>query len=336
MKYIVKVILVVFIILISVGCTDKKESNSSINEETITNNETSRNSDLDLNKYENSIVLGLIKPSWDFAQKNGIELQNFIERVDVLSILLKDNLDELIDNSICLDMKEKSHFKINRGNYYYFKKTLEKTEILYYGQLNGDSEPEGLGIVFELYDDFSSEEYLPLVKYIGYFESGKFDGYGIEFENPSATEIPNIVDINILKNNSTLFNASSYYEGYFKEGEHSGTGIICTSNLYENSLVYNSTDIIDSNTLIYSFTIGDFSKNNIDGNCVEYLGKNIIYVGEKTESKYDGYGKLYDPDTGELIYEGEFSNGQYHGKGILYDKNGKVLHDGEFVYGDIK
>lgn len=57
---------------------------------------------------------------------------------------------------------------------------------------------------------------------------------------------------------------------------------------------------------------------------------------KKTESEYDGYGKLYNPDTGDLIYEGEFSNGQYHGKGILYDENGKVLHDGEFVCGDIK
>ena len=288
----------------------------------------------DYSKYENSVVMNMVKPAWDYARTNNINIPNYAERKEIFDLLTIDNMNDILSQSIFVEMEKKDHLKIARGSYKYYKKTLDKTNTIYFGQVNKNSEPDGLGIVFQLYDKYT-DDVVPLIKYIGYFDSGKYDGYGIEFEIFQPEEIPNIVDMESLINNLVLFNANEFYEGYFKDGDYSGEGVKCISNLYENAIVYSPDKMINANDLTYSYTIAEYSKNTINGESKEYYGNKLHYEGKQKEDEYHGYGKLYNIETGNLIYEGEFSHGDYHGKGILYDENGKVLHDGKFVAGEI-
>lgn len=313
------------------GNRDRDEENNTQSKD----KKESKNDSVNYSVYENSIIMNMVKPAWDYASKNNIDLPNFIERKEVLNVLTTNNINSILSKSIHVEMEEKEHFKMVRGSYEYYKKTLDNTNTLYYGNLNSDSEPEGLGVVFQLYDEYTDEP-IPLVKYVGYFDSGKYDGYGIEFEIYESDEIPNIVDMEILLKNSTLFNTNDFYEGYYKDGDRSGDGVNYISNLYENLMIYSGKEEINSNDLIYSYTIAEYSKNTINGYSKEYMGNKLYYEGEQKEDEFHGYGKLYNLDTGNLEYEGEFSHGKYHGKGTLYDESGNVLHKGEFVVGDIK
>lgn len=58
---------------------------------------------------------------------------------------------------------------------------------------------------------------------------------------------------------------------------------------------------------------------------------NLIYVGNVTNGKYDGYGTLYD-GSGNKVYQGNFTNGAYNGYGTIYS-GGKVSYIGSISNG---
>jgi len=58
---------------------------------------------------------------------------------------------------------------------------------------------------------------------------------------------------------------------------------------------------------------------------------NLIYVGNVTNGKCDGYGTLYD-GTGSKVYQGNFTSGAYNGFGTIYS-GGKVAYVGTTANG---
>ena len=77
---------------------------------------------------------------------------------------------------------------------------------------------------------------------------------------------------------------------------------------------------------------GAFSKNKYNGEGKEYYGEtgNLMYTGAFLENLYEGEGKLYYPDGVTKYYEGEFSAGVFNGQGILYTEDGARLYEGGF------
>lgn len=280
-------------------------------------------------EYSDSLLYSRIGPIWQFADENNIKIYKFKERKKLCNFIKKNNVDKLSTDTVFLKKSEKIH--LDRENSPYYKKTLEQSELLYYGKLNSDSEPDGLGIILELYTDLNTDDPDLMIRYMGYFKNGQYDGYGVEFAIPSAYEIP--VSMEGIKNNITLFN-EPIYEGKFKKGEYCGKG-----NSYSNdllSIVLESSEEVDPAILSYNIIVAKYKKGSENGKAKEYYGNKLRYSGEMKKGEYDGKGKLYSVDTGKIIYEGEFDGGVYWGKGILYDENGELIHKGEFMDGDVK
>ena len=56
-----------------------------------------------------------------------------------------------------------------------------------------------------------------------------------------------------------------------------------------------------------------------------YKNKRIKYIGTYKDGKFDGKGKLFYDDFGNIKYEGEFKNGEEYGNGKKYDKRGNLI-----------
>lgn len=234
----------------------------------------------------------------------------------------------------------------------YLKRTINEQDFdyIYFGDLK-DEMPDGDGVLFQIaYSDIGKLVIAPL--YIGEFEKGMFDGYGIQF-----LLLGNVYDSPILLKLGVTYKA---YEGYFEEGELEGKGnLYYMSDILENVIgleeyaekyqedfetfeneFYNSDEIIFySPTEPFKSSIkysGDFQKSEFSGKGHLYdFESNLIYFGEFSNGKYNGKGtKFFRSGTEE--YRGEFSNSLYHGKGILYNKDGSVKYDGQFRKGDVK
>ena len=237
----------------------------------------------------------------------------------------------------------------------HYKKTInaQEADYKYYGKLNRSDEPDGTGVLFEKwYDDSYENESIcfTAVYYIGEFNNGFKDGYGIEYN----------VDIG-----KGYFGVN--YEGKFKNGEYNGDGIlyyygsgtdidididyrqILSDRAYGMSS--SSYDVffpqIDGGKLVTYPLI--FSKMRYDGDFKngEFHGKGKLYAGYDDEGILTLYyeGEFQDGDAegkgteyftnGAIKYQGEFKNGEYNGKGTLYDVDGNVLHKGKFKNGDV-
>ena len=257
--------------------------------------------------------------------------------------------------------------EVSKGGFFteskiHYKKTIneEKAVYRYYGKLNKKNEPDGTGILLEvfnnnLYDleDINPPKFMVAVYYIGGFKNGFKNGYGIEYSNRYEEHEF------VLK-----------YEGNFKKGKYNGKGTAYLGvdrrvdlavrnellSLLNNALMSDSTDnkffpYIKGNKLITypvlltnKYYDGKFKEGSYNGkgkiyehewddvSLVEY--DYIRYNGKFKNGKYEGKGTLYfDKEIAE--YKGAFKNGKYHGKGILYDRKGNVLHKGKFKNGEI-
>ncbi|WP_270458980.1 hypothetical protein [Faecalitalea cylindroides] len=291
--------------------SSKDEKNSTTKSET--NSNKSKNED-SLDKYSDSVGYIMLKEAWEYANQNDIEITNFRQRKNVLELATKDNIGNILDKSVPVEETSKL-FSDNIG----YKKTLDGSNLYYYGDLDKKSRPNGWGVLFEY--DVNGMDYI--VKYIGEFDEGYFDGYGIiclDSNIESFGDVP-VEDMTICEEYPIIIQKTLIYEGYFKEGFENGEGI-------------NYTKSLDSND--YSFDIGEFKKDTWNGQMKVYHGNVLIYDGETKNGNYHGKGTQYYYGTGNLQYEGEFVNSEYQGKGTLYDEQGNIIHKGEFLEGDIK
>ena len=312
------------------------------------------------NSKNKSLVYPIVKTALNKAEQYNANIYQFEEREIVLNMLNTENSDEILNNLYYLKttsstIGRESTYRVN------YKKTVDKTEFLYYGEFNDNSEPSGLGIIFQAFL-LEDDEPLLLVKYIGNLKNGFYDGYGLSFE---CSDSFTFFDKEVYKKNYILFNGEGMSEGYFSEGVYNGKVNYFDCDI--SNAIRELNDPMDEllfNDLVYDIKIGTYENGTLNGDYTEYLygeiaftgkviygipsgeGKEyqiyplkhyLVYEGNFENGVHNGYGKEYSTTSGKLIYEGNFKNNQYHGKGILYDENtGKVIHDGEFSFGDIK
>lgn len=228
----------------------------------------------------------------------------------------------------------------------HYKKTIDTNDAQYkyYGKVNKNSEPEGMGILIE--NKKNTGGYIAIY-YIGEFDDGYMEGYGIEYNNDFDNEL------------------TVRYEGEFRKGKYNGNGTAylgCVESdgtqiikdwkyaimmdeprqeyeyLFEEVVGGDWVYPVSVATKVYS---GEFKDGEYHGKGKRYLGVDenkqpiLVYEGNFENGKYSGKGKSYYFINGQLEYEGQFKNGEYHGKGILYDEQGNVLHKGKFKNGEI-
>ena len=64
-----------------------------------------------------------------------------------------------------------------------------------------------------------------------------------------------------------------------------------------------------------------------------YFDNQLKFEGEYLNGRRHGKGKQYNEDDGYLEYEGEYYKGLRQGKGKEYNEDGKLLFEGEYLYG---
>lgn len=91
-----------------------------------------------------------------------------------------------------------------------------------------------------------------------------------------------------------------YYYGDIKDDKKNGFGVLINSGW------------------IY---VGDFEDDEGDGMVSVFKNDTLIYVGEWSESSFQGEGKEFYPN-GKIKYDGHWSKNAYDGSGVYYDENG--------------
>ena len=247
---------------------------------------------------------------------------------------------------------------INGSKNGYFRVYKNNFNGLIYKGFYKDDLYEGKGI---LYNENGEKIY------DGHFKEGKYEGIGIEYFQGGKLkrkllyekgeplnecigvfyDEDNIIYQGILKDlmpengkNITIYDSKRniIYIGDFSNFEFNGKGIL----YYENSNKIYFDGFFDSGSYIYGILYdpegnkiyeGEFMNNQprTSSNIKLYeLNGNIKFIGDLTEGKYQGFGKLYKHS--KLLYEGNFKDGFYEGTGILYvDENTK--YEGIFKKG---
>ena len=235
------------------------------------------------------------------------------------------------------------YFKDGIKNGYFRIYQNNSKKLIYQGFLK-DSKYHGKGI---LYDNSGNK------KYEGNFNESKYYGIGIEYFRKGISkrkmvydgfplkecfgelydEKSNLIYQGLLKNfkpekgkDIAIYDEERYlaYIGDFSNFEYIGKGI----------LYYTKTNMIFFDGI---FDMGLFSKGSLydpkgekiyEGEFIKgqpkeikniklyELNGNIKFIGDLSEGKYQGFGKLYE--NNRLIYQGNFKDGFYEGNGILY------------------
>lgn len=314
MKRIIFGIVMILGVTLLCGCSGIDTGNSTSEQKT--------------NIAQDSYVQAEMEHYYKYITENNMAVPVFDEYDKIANTFTESNYSEQWGNYVYVD--EDLSFKDNKS----YTETLETSDYLYWGELNRDKQPDGIGILYECYYyvdyDYSNPDLL--IKYIGEFKDGYYSGYGIEFEIPDWDADYYYMELN--EENLYLMN-QPIYEGYFEEGLRSGSGVEILSTLgTANMDTYEA--LLDPNAADYSVFIGNYKKGELEGNVIIYYDGALVYEGEFSNGDINGEGKQYFVEPkGVLKYEGEFSNGLYHGKGKLYDENGEVIHKGKFSSGDI-
>ena len=198
---------------------------------------------------------------------------------------------------------------------------------------------EGRGILYGMNDK---------IIFNGYFKNGEYEGFGRLYEN-------------------TYDNHKLIYNGYFKNGKYNGKGILYSNNqiIYEGFFLdgeYNGIGIEylkygkikmkyqkgkplnkcygilydKNNNEIYKGLLKDKRPQNAKSVCIYDDYGSLKYIGDFSDFKFNGKGKLYYENTSkykndEIIYfDGIFRLDKFE-KGILFSPLGTILYEGEFI-----
>ena len=266
---------------------------------------------------EYSLLASIMNQAWSYAWEFGVELYSFNkEREKALSYITYDVMHNILKNTIYVKKIEEGLFSSD----YHYKRTLDKTDYLYYGEVNSDSEPDGYGMLLEDYDGGY------ILSYVGNFEDGKSKGYGIScdiFESVASGTSWAFAMIPVYDDEEYIYVAHRFREGYFENNTLSGIG---------NTYIIATND--NGKTCHFSYTVGEYKDGIVNGRAKEYEKGILKFEGIEKDGEYSEGTEYYENST--VKYSGQYSNGQYDGEGVLYDVNGNIIHSGTFDYGDIK
>ena len=243
------------------------------------------------------------------------------------------------------------------GEYEGFGRKYEDNQLIYEGFFSkGKYEGKGTlykngNIIFE--GNFSDDEYHgPGIFYVNgekvskrFYKNGYYSskGYLVIYENNEEV-YSGITYENKPKEgkNLTIYDDEGYliYKGDFFNFNYHGEGII----YFKNSNDKYSSGIFENNNLINGVLYdingditykGKFINNfPVEGKSIKIydLYKNLKYIGDISNCKYNGNGKLYKDKF--LYYDGTFKDGNFNGFGKIYKKE-NLYYEGDFINNEI-
>ncbi len=226
-----------------------------------------------------------------------------------------------------------------------YKITRDRSNYLYCGELK-DNFASGYGILYcasEIeYGVLEYENRFFNIAYIGQFEKGRLEGYGLQFNLPHGSVLSSLQQICHDSETSKEF-ADAYqnwvnfvtYEGMFKDGRRDGSGNEYALDLARNVSFAPLIPLPDVEKVEFdSVTVGNFKGEEPNGECRVYIGSYLWYEGEMKDGKMDGYGREYYSHSDVIEYEGYYKNDMRHGEGTSYDTEGNVEYSGKWKYDD--
>lgn len=271
---------------------------------------------------------GFIEKQIEYATRNNIELNRFPKKEAALNSWLENPSGTM--RYVCeTNLFGGSQYKI----------TEDFGEYLYYGDLK-DNRPDGYGILFEIPDGFdyllAYENGGYVIRYIGHFANGRFDGLGYLFTE-SETGASYVSSLRPYvestgENIDYFLTWANYVEyfGEFSEGYKDGLGnSFGLYDIYFGSYGNESAEI-DLDNPRYNIDIGKYKKGQLNGKNKQYIGEYLYYDGESKNGMFDGYGITYYVGTNITSYEGEFKSDMRHGTGTSYSETGEIIYQGEW------
>lgn len=147
-----KFICILFLAFCIAGCgmsESQVEKNKNENSEIENTEETKEQSMVE--NDNNSLIYSIMEIPLEKSKQYGVKLFEFEERKEVLNFLNTQNANEIFNNTISVKANLDSTV-LNNGEVAYrtnYKKTVDETGFLYYGEVNENSEPTGMGIILE-------------------------------------------------------------------------------------------------------------------------------------------------------------------------------------------
>ncbi len=274
-----------------------------------------------------------------YTATNDIELNDFTKEENKLN----EKLDKISDTvyNITIDKGfTSSKYKI----------TNKTTDFIYYGDIK-DNMPNGVGILYKRsevgYGRIELNDYYYNLFYVGSFDDGVYDGYGITFNQPEGNDFNAFqycfdwdseeeIDSNFYITYYDAWMNYADYQGEFSNGLRNGKGNSFYASLLDRTTYSNIIGKTYIENVCYDLIeVGTFKSGKLNGQSKVYTVGTLLYDGNMKNGEKQGKGRLYD-NKGNLEYEGEFKNDMRHGKGTLYDANGKVVYEGEWKNDDYK
>ena len=270
-----------------------------------------------------------------WADENEMKLISFSDEQQALSGWLSKHADGKLQYVSSDHVFGENQYKITR----------DRSNYLYCGELK-DNLASGYGILYCVseigYGVLEYENRYFNIAYIGQFEKGRLEGYGLQFSVPQGDILSSFQQICHDSESSQEF-ADAYqnwvnfvtYEGMFKGGRCDGSG-----NMYEIDLACNVSfapmiSLPDVEKVEFdSVTAGNFKGKKPNGECRVYIGTYLWYEGEMKDGKLDGYGREYHSHSDVVEYEGYYKDDMRHGEGTSYDTEGAVEYSGKWKYDD--
>ncbi len=302
----------------------------SIDDFNIENSSTSNNQENIQSSEDNLYLSGQYK----FANEKNIKLNTFSKN--------KGNINDYTSASeILLYVVEDNIFSGSR-----YKLTTNSSDFIYLGELK-DNRPSGKGMLLKQsdvhYGMYEVDGMYYNILYIGEFSEGRYNGYGLEFNQPQGNDLNHFNHIchydpqsEEYKSYYQLWLNYVKYEGEFKQSLWNGKG-----NRYEVDLsfrvdlenIIGKTDIL---TPVYDkITVGTFRKGKANGKCQIYVNGILTFSGKLKDDEMNGSGIMYY-DSGQIEYKGHFKNDMRNGKGKLYNENGELIYNGNWENDDYK
>ena len=182
-------------------------------------------------------------------------------------------------------------------------------------------------------EDFngSNESYT----FTGEWENGKPNGYGIKIYSDGTTNRGYFKDGKLHGYGVCHYSDGTISEGYFvddlKEGYGVRIGLLSYRGDYKNDKFYGKGILSFNNELDY---VGDIQEDILfhGVGMLEYHNEGAYYVGQLSNGKREGFGKLIYRNGD--FYEGEWKDGIFHGEGSFTYPSKGYRFECTFINGD--
>lgn len=262
--------------------------------------------------------------------------ENFEKKRNNVLNLISDISTKTLDDGNNLIQDKKNGYKLSAGK--------GKTEFVYFGKIK-NGKPSGQGVLCAKDTETYVNIYIPI--YAGAFKEGKYNGYGIMFDQYGIKEEGEYKDGKLSgegikyfglekETESILESETNIRENYFDDKVNEGVSIlidlpvlrptVLVEGKFKEGMASGKTNKWYYNN--YGTVKEKWDKYYILCNADSNYGW-TYFEGEMKDGEKSGQGKEYYSNQ-QLHYVGMYKKDEWSGKGTLYNDDGTKVYVGEF------